>query len=101
MSKNIGDATRSWFDRLIANAVENFDGRSTLVEMNEGEDVEFHKVGRNATHEFWVGILTDGRIVLRTVGEGEWMVSRRSRQVCGLWSQARCRHTSGTSRARG
>jgi hypothetical protein len=85
MSKNIGDATRSWFDRLIANAVENFDGRSTLVEMNEGEDVEFHKVGRNATHEFWVGILTDGRIVLRTVGEGEWVDGEPTVET-GVWT---------------
>jgi hypothetical protein len=61
-----------WFDKLIDEAPDNYYSRHTPVwDYIGGEDVKFHKAGHNATHEFWVGIMADDRIVLRTVGEGE------------------------------
>ena len=35
-------------------------------------DVEFHRVGHNASHQFSIALLPDGRLVKRSCGEGEW-----------------------------
>jgi hypothetical protein len=32
-------------------------------------EVEFHTVGHNASHEFSIGLLPDGRIVYKSFGE--------------------------------
>jgi len=61
------------FKDIIAQAKENFSGyvtRTIKVPELEGQEVEFHWVGRNASHEFWLGI-HDGLFVKRSVGE-DW-----------------------------
>jgi len=74
---------REVFDRLVESAKENYKwpgsslGYSVFTEAAEVEgqnhDVEFHCVGHNASHEFAVGLLSDGRLVVRSCGEScEW-----------------------------
>jgi hypothetical protein len=72
---------REVFDRLVASAKENYSSgslgyccskRVAEVEGQEHE-VEFHTVGHNSSHQFSVGLLPDGRLVVQSCGDGdEW-----------------------------
>ncbi len=67
---NNSSDVRRWFGLMVKNATAHYSGHSVRTDRAGNEDVEFHKVGHNASHEFWLGILADGRIAVRTVGEG-------------------------------
>ena len=61
------------FQSVVDTANENFEGYSVSKEYvtAEGRDMEldFHWVGRNATHHFAIAQLDDGRVVLLS---SEW-----------------------------
>jgi len=80
MVAEIGEAdvrhAREWFERIVSETLSEYPEhyrRTTKIEVDGAKvKIEFHKVGHNASHEFSIGILEDGRIVTQSVGEGEW-----------------------------
>jgi prolyl-tRNA synthetase len=69
--------SRKWFERVINSAKKEYKGYYTYYSSTTKEvevdgvkvEVELHTVGHNASHEFSIGILEDGRIVYKSVGE--------------------------------
>lgn len=71
----IKNGTRDEFDQLVKQSRENYGRYYVFTEEVEVDgnmvDVEFHMVGHNASHEFALGLLSDGRFVKRACGE-DW-----------------------------
>ena len=74
---------REVFEKLVRSAKENYKCSSGLMGYSsytktvqvDGQEhsIEFHWVGHNASHEFSVGLLSDGRLIVRSCGEScEW-----------------------------
>jgi len=61
---------KEYFDSVVAQSKANYYQYSTATKEVEGEQVEFHYVGRNASHEFAIGLTADGRLVTYSAGEG-------------------------------
>lgn len=68
--------TQAEFEGIVKSAKKNYRNYSAFTKEVEvdGEqvEVEFHVVGHNASHEFSIGILPDGRFVKHAVGEADW-----------------------------
>jgi hypothetical protein len=68
---------RRWFEQTVSEAQIEYTGHYTHYSSTTKEvevdgakvGVEFHAVGHNASHEFSIGLLSDGRIVTRSFGE--------------------------------
>lgn len=56
------------FACCIKQARENFDSYATITEKINGRKIRLHCVGRNASHEFWLGFM-DGKFVRMVCGE--------------------------------
>ena len=61
---------REKFERLIFQNVIHYPNYTTCERMSSGGVVTFHKVGHNSSHEFWLGMLPNDRMVCMSVGEG-------------------------------
>jgi len=57
------------FERLLFQCVINYPYYISLARKVEDETVVMHKVGHNATHEFWLGMRHDERMVYLSVCE--------------------------------
>ena len=57
------------FERLLFQCVVNYPDYISLSRTVEGKMVVMYKVGHNATHEFWLGMLPDERMVYLSVCE--------------------------------
>jgi len=72
------NVAREWFEHAINSARREYKGYYTRYSSTTKEvevdgvkvEVELHTVGHNASHEFSIGILEDGRIVYKSFGEG-------------------------------
>lgn len=64
--------TKQWFERMVTSVKEDpyyHCYKHTIAVEGQDVEVDFHYVGRNASHEFSVGMLIDSRLVMRTFGE--------------------------------
>lgn len=71
------EAGEVMFKQLTTSAQRNYSHYYTSmhkVEVGGKEyEIEFHHVGRNASHSFDIGLLPDGRLLVRTCGDsGDW-----------------------------
>lgn len=70
------NGTKEEFDRIIQDAKNHYHSYHVFSEMVDVDGmevmVEFHSIGHNASHSFSIGILSDGRFVKRSSGEGNW-----------------------------
>ncbi|MGW8177473.1 MAG: hypothetical protein ACWGQW_01570 [bacterium] len=68
--------TKEEFEGIVGSAKRSYRYYNTFTKEVEvdGEqvEVEFHVVGHNASHEFSIGILPDGRFVKHATGEAGW-----------------------------
>jgi len=65
------EKNQALFDDIIAEAKAKFDGytsRLFKIDLLDGREVELHWIGRNASHEFWLG-MDNGQFVKRAAGE--------------------------------
>lgn len=60
---------REKFERLVFQGVVNYSRYATCERTVADAQVTLHKVGHNATHDFWIGMLPDERLVYMTVCE--------------------------------
>jgi len=73
----MSETSQEIFDHLVEDAKERYHNYHILTDVmvvdGVAVEVEFHRVGHNASHQFAIGILPDGRLVKRSTGEGsEW-----------------------------
>ena len=70
------NGTKEEFYRIIKDSKDHYGSYqifSEMVDIDGNETVvEFHSVGRNASHSFSIGVLPDGRFIRRSCGEGMW-----------------------------
>ena len=53
----------------IVEDCKKWDGYDLKVIVIKEEEVKMHRVGRNTTHEFWIGRIDDGRAVVQSIGQ--------------------------------
>lgn len=66
---------RKQFECLVFQNVIHYPYYTNRERTVEGETVTIHKVGHNSSHEFWLGLTPDDRLICMSIGETNGVIS--------------------------